>query len=158
MRFSRLSIQRCIVRAVLVATGLGITVGYAQEQGRKVEFSDQGAGNTSTNASKNSPEPSGFEQFKTDLFRPFESLDQRNSLNGVMQLPPPAQPRRFSVPDRHERELIERRKNWVFTDMNELYPQSGLKDPFNLRENGADGEEKAERSAIEKYYETQDQK
>ncbi len=157
MRVAFLSIRRWFFRAALVAAGLGMMVAPAPAQGNKVEFSSPGGSTTSTNAGKSSLEQSEFQHFKEDLFRPLESLDRGNSMKGVMPFSPPPQPRQSTIPDKHTRELIERERNWAFTDMSDLYPQPSLEELLHVRQYGPDGREKTDRSAIETYYERQDQ-
>src|SRR5262249_41536739 len=67
------------------------------------------------------PGVSAFDEFKQDLFKPFESLRSKNAVDNmlIMRTPLPASTPREPTP--REREELEKKRNWMFADPNELY-------------------------------------
>ncbi|HEX4343645.1 MAG TPA: hypothetical protein VH255_09650, partial [Verrucomicrobiae bacterium] len=98
------------------------------------------------------PTPTAFRQVQEDMFGSIKnSFRPENSMQGVLSVPVP-QPQQ-SAPDRHTREMMDRRRNWAFADLSDLYPQPSMEETLGLKEFGTDGKEKKELTAIEKYYE-----
>ena len=93
--------------------------------GEKIQFSAPTASGSASNAPQsetpaaNPLDPGAFDRIKEQLFGPLEkSIKSADSTSGVMNLPPPQQqPRPL---DKRTREMNDRKKNWAFTDLNEL--------------------------------------
>ena len=106
------------------------------------------------------PEPSGFKQVQEDLFRPLtDAMQPVDSMGGVMAVPLPA-PEQSQQPvmDKHTRQLLEQRRNWAFTDLNDLYPEQNAEEMLGVKQYGDDGREKEAKSPIDNYYEKLGQK
>ena len=124
----------------------------AGEKPEKIEFSDPAAPVSYSNLNRLPTDKSFSQQIKEDLFKPYDSMKQEGtSLDPVMpQFQPPRQP---VTPDRRQRELMDRRRNWAFVDSADLLPKNSLEDMLQAKEYGPDGREKKDPSAIDKYYE-----
>ncbi len=131
----------------LVLAG-SVLAGGKQE---KIQFSDPAAPITISNLNRLEPDKSFSKQIEEDLFKPFQSMKEGNSLDPVM--PPVRSPNPQSAPNKRQRELIDQRKNWAFIDSADLLPQANVDDMLHVKEYGPDGKEKQSLGAIDKYYE-----
>ncbi len=138
---------------------LGFASAYAGEHGEMIQFSEPSSPVTSSsNMSSDlnaalerlNPTPSNFKQAQMDLFAPIKNAFRpQDSLQGVMELP---SRQSAPAPDKHTREMMDRRRNWAFTDLSDLYPEPKMEEMFGLKDYGADGKEKQDATAMEKYY------
>jgi len=138
--------------AVVAMAGLLSGVAFAGPDPEKIEFSGPKGSGAISNLNRLGPGEARFNRMQEDLSRPFESLSKGSSMDGVMVAPfqpSAAQP----ALNRRDKQLMEQRKNWAFTDLNDLTSQPSLEEMFNVREYGPDGREKKSLSPIEKYYE-----
>ncbi len=131
------------------------------QQGEKLQISEVPTPSpvVVSNLNKLATGESGFKQVKEDLFRPFSSLDPRNSLiDNAMGAPLPM-PQRPTMSKRGL-ELLDKRRNWAFTSYEELFaPQDDVeKKMFGIKEYGADGREKKSMSVVDRYYDSLDNK
>jgi hypothetical protein len=167
MRPKHTNAIRDVRLAALLAAGLAVSFGvFAGGQGEKIEFSDPAtpmaaASNLTATVTPGlnrlNPTPNAFRQVQEDLFRPLaNSMRTPDPLDG--QLPPPQPPR--PAPSKHERELREQRKNWAFTDLNELYPDETVDGALKKQQDDVEsaGGEKTSVSLIEKYFDKLGQK
>jgi hypothetical protein len=58
--------------------------------------------------------------------------------------------------NKQQREALEQRKNWAFTDWKELSPERSTEDMLGVRQYGPDGKETKSLSPIEKFYQSFD--
>jgi hypothetical protein len=65
-------------------------------------------------------------------------------------------PPRAPQPSKREREIIEQRKNWAFTDWKDISHEKSMEDMLGVRQYGPDGKEAKSLSPIEKYYQSFD--
>jgi hypothetical protein len=130
------------------------------QQGEKIQFSDVPTPSpvVVSNLNKLAPSEGSFKQVKEDLFRPFGSLDPRNSLiDNALNPPLPVPQRPVQAPmSKRTLEMLDKRRNWAFTSYEELYaPQDEVeRRMFGIKEYGADGLEKKSVSAVDKYYDS----
>jgi hypothetical protein len=150
--------------AALLAASVGASVvAHAGGHGEKIEFSEPTTPITTTASNltekvspgmnRLNPAPSAFKQVQEDLFRPLaNSLNTVDSMQGVMSLPAPPQPR--AVPTKHQRQLMDQRKNWAFTDLNDLYPDASVEESLGVNDPEADKDKNAKNYSplIEKYF------
>jgi hypothetical protein len=66
-----------------------------------------------------------FDTFKKDLFQPLEPFGPRTAMDRVMN---PRFSPRFSPADQKAQDQMEQRRNWVFTDLNDLHEMSKPED------------------------------
>jgi hypothetical protein len=153
----------------LLTASLGLaafqTVVAGGGPGEKIEFSEvpaQGTGQSPvvvSNMNRLSTSPSGFNQVKEDLMRPFSSLDPLSSLNmpdpmggQFGPLPQPSQ----TILSRHAQQLLDEKRNWAFSAYEELFSTQDQmeKKMFGIKEYGDDGREKKQMTVVDKYYDS----
>lgn len=129
-----------------------------RRQTPRIEFTEPVAAVANSNApaisSFNgiSPKRPAFGLLDQPVRKPFDFFDAEDSLNGV-----PAHPSRSvrSLPQnsKRSRELLDRKKNWVFNTPEEVYGLPTSEELLNLPEYGPNGEEKEPKSSLERYVE-----
>jgi hypothetical protein len=160
---------RCRAALALVsACAAGLSTAYAGGHGEKIEFSEPSTPVMASNLTANlspavnrlNPTPSGFKQVEEDLFGPLKnSMQPVDSMQGVMTLPMgPQQQQPRQVLSKRNKELMEQRRNWAFTDLNDLYPDPTMEEAFGIKQFNTDGTEKEPVSLIQRYYDRHDQK
>src|SRR5215475_8832969 len=112
-------------RLVLLAAAIIVAPNFcgAAEEG-KAEQPAQVSGSKSGNATNSpslKPKQNGLKQLERDLFRPFETISPEGSLDGafVPTMPQP-QPNTPAVQSKRAKELLERRRDWVFETPEEI--------------------------------------
>jgi hypothetical protein len=124
---------------------------HAGGKPEKIQFSDPATPITVSNLNHLDPDKSFRQQLEEDLFRPFHSENSESSFDPVMV--PFRRPGPEPMPTRRQRELMEERRNWAFTDVSDLLPKDDLEELLRVKEYGPDGREKESPNHIEKYYE-----
>src|SRR6266478_76356 len=151
----------CSIPSLAVLTG-GLLLachGRAADtpHGRPIEFSDPKSAEITTNLNQLNIRRGGLRDLEVDLTKSFQQgFSSRSSLDGIAE-----QPIRFYSPapiiqSKKAKELLERKKNWVFMNPEDLTSGPTPEEIFNLPEYGPDGKEKKQRSAVELYYERQE--
>lgn len=169
MSISGVKNRCCAALAVVSALASAGTVAFAGGHGEKIEFSEPSTPVVASNLTANlnptvnrlNPNPSAFKQVEEDLFGPLKnSMQPADSMQGVMTLPLPGpqqqQPRQ--VLSKHAKELLDQRRNWAFTDLNDLYPDPTLEEALGVKQFGPDGKEQEPVSLIQRYIERKDDK
>src|SRR5512137_1118385 len=115
MSFRLSSLRFCSGAAALAVSG--VLVGSAQagsrESGRSIEFSAPRSDEVTTNLHQLTSKKNGLKQLEEDLYRPLQSFAPKSSLEGVVA-PPVRPPSSSVIESKRVKELLERRKNWVF--------------------------------------------
>lgn len=170
MNFFGMSDNWSKILALTAAVGLlGLSHAYAGGKREKIEFSDPGAPLTESNLTEKinpslnrlNPPPSGLKQMEDDLFRPLKSaIEPVDSMQGVMSVPPagPQQPIQRPPLSKHAKQLLEQRRNWAFTDLNDLYPDQTPEEALGIKDYGADDKDTRPGSLVDRYYERDGQK
>jgi hypothetical protein len=163
-----LSSKRCFTMlTAMAAAGMALATARAGEHGEAIQFSSPsspvGTSNLSSSLSAGlerlNPTPSSFKQAQDDLFRPLaKTMNPQDSMQGVLSVPLPGSPQLQIGPDKRTLELMDRRRNWAFTDLKDLYPEPTVEDMLGVKDYDLDGKDKKAISAIEKYYENLGQK
>jgi hypothetical protein len=106
-----------------------------------------------TNSSSFKPKQNGLKQLEQDLFRPFETLAPKGSLDGAfvpsMQAPQPAAP---SVQSKRAKEMLERRRDWVFETPEEILAGPSSDDKWNRRDQDKESDDRLKLSPLERFY------
>jgi hypothetical protein len=87
-----------------------------------------------------------------DAMNPFDNFNPRNSLDGVSVRPfylPPSAP---TIQSKKLKELLDRRKNWVFMTSEEMTAEPSAAEIFNMPEYDENGLEKKEESSLDRFY------
>jgi hypothetical protein len=142
-----------LAAAVSAAAELGICGVRADEKKPETESLGSRSGNVITNSSSFKPKQNGLRQLEQDLFRPFETLAPKGSLDGAfvpsMPAPQPAAP---SVQSKRAKELLERRRDWVFETPDEILAGVSSDDKSNRRDQDKEGDDKLKLSPLERFY------
>jgi len=153
MTFRRSSPAICLGAAALAVGGL--LVCNAQQQGkqraRPIEFSLPKGETVSTNMPQVIGKPDDMKQWKEELLRPSQSFSPQSSLDGVIALPVPP-PTASAIPSKRVKELLERRKNWVFMGPEDLLGAPTVDEVLKTPELGPDGKEQKEPPALQRFY------
>ena len=143
----------------LVAASMGLSgllVGNAQagekERGRPIEFSLPKSDEVTTNLHQLTSKKDRLKQLEEDLYKPLESFSPKSSLEGVAA-PLPRAPSSPAVPSKRVKELLEKRKNWVFMSPEDMLGAPTVEDVLKTPQFAPDGQEKKELPALERYYE-----
>jgi hypothetical protein len=153
MSFRLINRQVCLVAASMFLGSL--VTGYAQsdrkERGRPIEFSLPKSDEVTNNLQQLTSKKDSLKQLEEDLYKPLESFSPKGSLEGVTA-PPPRTPSAPTVPSKRVKELLEKRKNWVFMSPEDLMGAPTVEDVLKTPQLGSEGEEKKELPALERYY------
>jgi hypothetical protein len=150
------NVSRLVLLTAVVSAGVGVCAVRADE--KKGEQPSNSSGSSSRIAISNSPsfkpKQNGLKQLEQDLFRPFENLSPKGSLDGAYvpsmpepQMAPPA------VQSKRAKELLERRRDWVFETPEEILPMQSTDDLANRSDKDKDSEDKTKLSPLERFYE-----
>ena len=147
------SLQLCCGAAALVA---GVYLGGSaqaagRERGRSIEFSQPRSDEITTNLYQLRSKKDSLKQLEEDLNAPLQSFTPKSSLEGVVA-PPPRAPAQSAVQSKRAKELLERRKNWVFMTPEDLLSGPTVEQILKSPEYGADGQKKEDLPLMERYY------
>jgi hypothetical protein len=153
MTFSRSSRQISLGAAALAVGGLLVCNAQPQgkQRGRPIEFSLPRGEAVSTNLQQLMSKPDDLKQWQEELYKPPQSFEPQSSLDGVVALPvrPPATP---AIQNKRVKELLERRKNWVFISPEDLLAAPTVDEILKTPELGPDGQEQKELPALQRFY------
>ena len=153
MRF-RLSSRRICLGAALLA-GSGLLICSAQAAGkprsRTIEFSSPKSEEVTTNLYQLTSKKDSLKQLEEDLYKPLESFAPKSSLDGVVARPPRTAPS-TAIQNKRVKELLERRKNYMFMTPEELLGAPTLDDVLKTPELGTDSVDKKDSASFERYY------
>jgi hypothetical protein len=143
---------------VVVLGWASVVVCSAQSEGRQrvrpIEFSPARSDEVTTNLHQLTSRKDGLKQLEEDLYAPLHSsFTPRSSLEGVM-VPPARPPAQSAVQSKRAKELLERRKNWMFMTPEDLLAAPTIDQILTMPERGADGLEKKDLPPMEKYYQS----
>jgi len=165
MNFSGMSGGWSKMLALTAVAGLlGVSQSHAGGKREKIEFSDPGLSVTDSNLTEKvnpglnrlNPTPSGLKQVEDDLFRPLKNaIDPVDSMQGVMSVPPsgPLQQNQRPPLSKHAKQLLEQRRNWAFTDLDDLYPTQTPEEALGIKDYGANDKNTRPGSLVDRYYE-----
>jgi hypothetical protein len=148
------------LRPVLLATAIVVTApnicSVAQERkaDKPAQISGSKIGNDATNSPSFRPKQNGLKQLEQDLFKPFENISPKGSLDGafIPTMPQP-QPNAPAVQSKRAKELLEQRRDWVFETPEEILAAPSTDDILNRRDNPKQGDDKSKLSPMERFYE-----
>jgi hypothetical protein len=143
------------LRLGLLATAIAVTqnICSAAEE-RKAEQPGLRSGNVATNSTSFKPKQNGLKELEQDLFKPFETISPKGSLDGAFiptMLQP--QPNGPAVQSQRAKELLEHRRDWVFETPEEILDAQSTDDMLKRRGNDKQGDAKSKLSPMERFYE-----
>jgi hypothetical protein len=152
----RLNASRLVLLAAVISAGLGICAVRADEKKGEQPSNSFGSrsGNAITNSPSFKPKQNGLKQLEQDLFKPFESFSPKGSLDGAyVPSTPEPQPAPPAVQSKRAKELLERRRDWVFETPEEILAAPSTDDLSNQRDKNKESDEKSKLSPLERFYE-----
>jgi hypothetical protein len=150
----RLTSPQVYLGSVVLAASLWLVCSAqagGKERGRAIEFSAPRSDEATTNLNQLTSKKDGLKQLEEDLYKPLQSFGPSSSLDGVA-VPPPRAPAAPAIQSKRVKELLERRKNWVFMTPEDMLATPTLEDVLKTPQFGPDGREKTELPAFERYY------
>jgi hypothetical protein len=154
MSFRLSSLRICcglVVVAVISLLPCGAQTG-GRQRGRSIEFSEPRSDEVMTNLHQLTIKKDGLKEMEEGLYRPLPSSTSQSSLDGVAA-PLPSGPAPTVIQSQRVKELLERRKNWIFMRPEDLLAEPTLGEILRAPEYGKDGREKQPSSALERYFE-----
>lgn len=138
---------------LMLLCGLLLSRTHAGERGRPIEFSEPKNDSGITNSLPRGDNRNALKRFEEDLGKSLQIFDLQNSLSGGLPgpAPPPAAP---VIQSKRVRELLERRKNWMFASPEDEFRGLTSEGLLELPELGPDGREKKSAAPLEQYYES----
>jgi len=154
MRFNASRLTLLFI-AVFALAGSGLQVGRAEEKNgeQPVKSSRANSSLTATNSQVVQPKQNGLKQLEQDLFKPFDRIAPKGSLQDAFappamepQAPPPVQ-------GKQAKKLLDYRKNWVFETPEEILAGPSNDKITSGRNSDKDYDEKSSLSPVERFYE-----
>lgn len=143
----------CATMTAAMVFGLTAQAQRAGIGGEKIQFSEPSNPAAISNLNSLGSGQSMSKRLEEDLSRPSsidgQSMSRSIALPGPSSLSPVIQNQR-------SKELLDRNKNWIFREMNELSSENPLEERFGLWQTG--GKEKKALSPMERYFETSERK
>jgi len=135
---------------------LGIYAGCSaqaagRERGKPIDFSQPKSDEISTNLYQLRSKKDSLKQLEEDLNVPLQSFTPKSSLEGVAA-PMPRSPTPSVIQSKRAKELLERRKNWVFMNPEDLIGEPTIDQILKSPEYDENGQQKGNLPAIELYY------
>jgi len=136
----------------------GLLVCDAQQGGsgrpRPIEFSSPRSGQVATNLQPGMSRSDSLRQLEEDSFKPLQPLAPQSSLDGVV-VPPTRPAANPAIQHKRMKEMLERRKNWIFLGPEDLIGGPTVDGILKGPALGPDGRDQKELPALERYYERQ---
>jgi hypothetical protein len=153
MSFRLRTLQVCRATVTLALVGLLVCSVHAagRQRGRPIEFSVPRSDEVTTNLHQLTNKKDGLKQLEEDLYKPLQSFTPKSSLEGVVA-PSVRPPSQSVIQNKRVKELLERRKNWVFMTPEDLLGGPTVDEILKTPQFGADGQEKKEPQTFERYY------
>jgi hypothetical protein len=120
-------------------------------RGRAIEFSEPKSDEVTTNLHQLTNKKDGLRQLEEDLYQPLQMFAPKSSLDGVAA-PPPRAPAVSVIQNKRVKELLERRKNWVFMTPEDLLAGPTVEEILKAPRYDATGLEKKELPPMLGYY------
>jgi hypothetical protein len=150
-RLSRRVIWLAATSLVVSVVVVGSAKAQSKERGRPIEFSLPKSDEVTTNLQQLTSKKDSLKQLEEELYKPLESFSPKGSLEGVAA-PLPRAPSAPAVPSKRVKDMLEKRKNWVFMSPEDMLGTPTVEDVLKTPEGVPDKEEKNELPAIERYY------
>jgi hypothetical protein len=146
-----------LAAGIFALAGLGICSVRADDAKGKQPSESLAAKSSSisTNLPAAKPNQNGLKQLEQDLFKPFETIAPKGSLDGgyVLQQSPESSAPPPAIQNKRLKDLMERRRDWVFESPEEILDTATTHDAMNARENGKESSENSKLSPLERFYE-----
>ena len=147
-------VRICCGAVALVVASAPVCSGQSagRQRTRPIEFSAPRSDEVITNLHQLTSRKDSLKQLEEDLYAPLQSFSPRSSLEGVVA-PPPRPVRPSTIQSKRVKELLDRRKNWMFMTPEDLLSAPTVEKILNQPEYTTDGQEKKDLGPLEGYYE-----
>jgi hypothetical protein len=145
--------KRWLAPGMVAAAVLGSTTAFAEDrQLEKIETPQKGS--TGSTSNLNRLDSGDSKSLRDAVSKPSNFFKQRIEDEGapLNVFRPPRAPQL----SKREREIIEQRKNWAFTDWKDLSHEQSMEEMLGVKQYGPDGKETKSLSPIDKFYESFD--
>ena len=122
-----------------------------KQRGRSIEFSQSKSDEVTTNLHQLTSKKDSLKQLEEDLYAPLQMFAPKSSLEGVVA-PPVRPPATSAIQSKRAKELLERRKNWIFMTPEDLLAGPTVEDILKSPRYDANGQEKKELPPMLEYY------
>ncbi len=122
-----------------------------RQRGRAIQFTPTKSDEVLTNLHQLSNKKDSLKRLEEDLNAPLQSFAPKSSLEGVIA-PPPRSPAPSAVQSKRAKELLERRKNWVFMTPEDLVGGPTVEQVLQAPDYDEHGLLKEDLPAMESYY------
>lgn len=125
----------------------------SQGRGRAIEFSEPRSEVTATNLDQTTAKKSSLRSLEQAVKKPFDVFDPLGTGSETFRPQQrPLNPNQPNFKSKKAREMIERRKNWVFLTPEEMNGIEKPEEMMNVTEYDSDGLPRAKKSKLELYY------
>ena len=119
--------------------------------GRPIEFTSARSDEVTTNLHQFSSKNANLKQLEEDINQPFRSFNPESSLEGVTA-PIPQRPAPSLIESKRAKELLERRRNWVFMRPGDLVAEPTIEDILKAPDYGTGDHDKFDLGAMGQFY------
>jgi hypothetical protein len=153
MTIRLLSLRICFGLAAMAASSLLLCSAQAggKQRGRPIDFSEPRSDEVTTNLHQLTSKKDGLKQLEEDLYKPLQLFSPKSSLEGVVA-PPPRPPSGSVIQSKRAKELLERRKNWVFMSPEDLLAGPTVEEILKSPQYDVNGQDKKDLPPLAGYY------
>ena len=152
LRFSSRRVCLCATACLVGGLLAGRVQAADRQRGRPInEFPVPKSSEITTNLQHLTSKKDGLKRLEEDLYGPLQSFAPQSSLDGVVARPP-RPPARTAIQSKRVKELLERRKDWVFMTPEDLLAAPTIDEILHTPQLELDPKEKQDLSAVERYY------
>lgn len=117
-------------------------------------LSDALSSSPPTNSQSFKPSQNGLKQLEQDLFKPFETISPKGSLDGAFVQPmPPTRAAQPAQQNKRTKDSVDRRRDWVFETPDELLAVPSTDDLVTGRDGQKNTDDKSNLTPLERFYE-----
>jgi hypothetical protein len=153
MSIRRLSLRICFSLLAVAVSSLLLSSAQAggKQRGRPIDLSEPRSDEVTTNLHQLTSKKDSLKQLEEDLYTPLQAFSPKSSIDGV-PAPPIRPPATSVIQSKRAKELLERRKNWIFMSPEDLLAGPTVDDILKTPRYDANGQEKKELEPMERYY------
>jgi hypothetical protein len=156
-RLFRLNLGCAVTALVCSGLMLGLKQTAQAQGGRPIEFSEPKNSELTTNLHQLTTKKDTLKQLEENLSKSLRPFSPGSALEDEY-LPLPRPSTGSSISSKRARELMERRKNYMFMTPEDLMKGPSTEEVFKLPEYTTDGQDKKKLTPLEQYYQRQDPK
>jgi hypothetical protein len=123
-----------------------------QKGGRPIEFTAPRSDEITTNLNQLSSKRDTLKQLEGDLYQPLQSFNNNNSSLEGVTAPIPRRPAPALIDSKRAKDLLERRRNWVFMRPEDLVAEPTIEDILKVPDSGTGDRDKNDLGAMGQYY------